>query len=108
MNHAADTADTQSISFRIIEAISRERGVEPTELDPLYHSINPDALDALFEDSPGGPGRRGPRVTFRFGEYRVTASDDGSVSVTTDMESRPATGDERTTTAGDTTNQRTD
>lgn len=34
------------ISIAVVTAIAAKRGVEPTELPPLYESIDPDALDA--------------------------------------------------------------
>lgn len=48
--------------------------------EPLYDSIDPDALDRLFEPHDRGL-RDGGRVTFSFAGHRVTVQGDGSVFV---------------------------
>jgi len=39
--------DTESASIAVMEALASVRHCEPTELDPLYSSVDPDALDRL-------------------------------------------------------------
>ncbi|WP_277542716.1 HalOD1 output domain-containing protein [Haloarcula laminariae] len=81
MSAMVDSAEPRPVSYRVVEAICREAGAAPAELDPLYDSIDPDALDALFATAPSGPDRIGLRVSFRFAGYRVTVSGDGSVDI---------------------------
>ncbi|WP_276250877.1 HalOD1 output domain-containing protein [Haloarcula rara] len=39
--------ETESASVAVMEALASVRHCEPTELDPLYCSVDPDALDRL-------------------------------------------------------------
>jgi hypothetical protein len=48
--------------------------------NPLYYSIDPDALDRLFEPH-GQRLRNSCRVSFEFAGYRVTVCGDGEVRV---------------------------
>lgn len=57
------------------------KGVEPTDLPPLYHAIDPDALDRLF--APGGPRMRG-EVSFEMAGCEVVVDGDGQVTATPD------------------------
>lgn len=49
-------------------------------LEPLYNTIDPDALDALFSSRTGTSTRSGT-VTFTHAGYEVTVSATGDVSV---------------------------
>lgn len=69
------TADTASNS--VIEAVARAEAVDPAKLPPLYDTIDPDALNSLFET----PCRTG-KVSFRYGGRDVTVTGDGDVVVT--------------------------
>jgi len=63
-------------STAVIEQIAESKGVESVELTPLYRAVDPDALDALFDDRPGG------HVKFMYEGLWVTASFiDGELSV---------------------------
>ena len=70
----------------IILAIAAVEGVEPTELDCLYDSIDPDALDTLM-DGPvviGDGGSIG--VEFQYSGYRVSVRNNGSIAILSDEE----------------------
>ncbi|WP_207588306.1 HalOD1 output domain-containing protein [Halomontanus rarus] len=53
----------------------------PPEYEPLYHVVDPAALDELFEPMHGGLSRRRGTVTFPFCGYTVTVSSDGDVTL---------------------------
>lgn len=60
----------------ILEEVASREGVDPLDLDePLYASVDPDALESLLAS--------GSDVTVRFSYagYDVTASGDGRVDV---------------------------
>ena len=65
-------------SYSVIEAVTQVTGTDPMELGPLYHAIDPDALDRLF-------GRSGDRsrpdsnghLAFRYEGCDVTVHADG-------------------------------
>lgn len=74
------TFDWESIhpSTAVPEAVARAKGMDPTDLEPLYKYVETDALDALF----GGRGGTGiQRVTFEFAEDRITVHKDGRVEI---------------------------
>ena len=58
------------MSQQVVEAVAALHGGGALELDPLYHSIDTDALDALY----GREEREGaePTITFRTNGYEVT------------------------------------
>lgn len=61
-------------SEAVVRAVSRLTGTDPLELDPLYHTIDPDALDGVFERSPGGDVEAD--VTLEFNDCTVTVTND--------------------------------
>ena len=68
------TSDSTA-SEAVLTAIAEREGVDELELrEPLYETIDPDALDALFRDGRG-------RVTFEYLGYLVTVDQDGEVEV---------------------------
>jgi hypothetical protein len=77
----------EPLSRTVVETLASVEGVSPTELDePLFSSVDPDALDSLFTGSDG-------RVTFVHDGYLVTVSSDGDVAVErVDRSSSAATG----------------
>lgn len=67
------------VSFRVVEAIADEEGVEPAALrPPLASVVDPTALDQLFEWSEG---HEDAMVRFHYPGYRVSVAGDGDVSV---------------------------
>lgn len=66
-----------SISLSVIEALAAETGTDPIELEPLYHTVDPEALDQLFQDDATGEAR----VTFEYGGRTVDVRSDGTIIV---------------------------
>lgn len=73
---------TQTPSMAVVAAVADARGVDPLALEPLANSIDPEALDRLFEDTYGGQPRMVGRVTFEVAGCEVTVTRAGGVSVT--------------------------
>lgn len=70
----------------VVEAVAEAEGVPSEELrpptyEPLHEAIDPDALDALFEDRADGRPRPGGTVTFPYCGYTVTVGADGAVTL---------------------------
>lgn len=64
------------LSTVVIETVSEQEGVDPTELrDPLFKTINSDALNSLFRDGNG-------KVVFEYHGYEVTVDSNGTAEVT--------------------------
>ncbi len=58
----------------VVMTISELEEVEPTDLPPLYPTID-DLLENLFEDPPAADAQA--QITFTYAEYRVTMHQDG-------------------------------
>ena len=58
-----------------------QRDTEPTELEPLYDCVDPDALDALFRPLPEDRPRSHGRLSFSFDEYEVAVHGHGEIIV---------------------------
>ena len=63
----------------VVNAVAETKGIDATELEPLYESIDTDALNELL-DSP----KSQIDVTFKYGEYLVEVTTDGEVTVEVD------------------------
>ncbi|ELZ14904.1 hypothetical protein C477_19217 [Haloterrigena salina JCM 13891] len=71
------------ISIAVVTAVAAERDVEPTELPPLYESIDPDALDALFEPTRTSGPRRG-RLEFTYDGHAIVVECGSDLEITID------------------------
>lgn len=80
--HLSTTTD---VSSTVVMAVADATDTSPFELPPLYDSIDPDALDELFQSSGDGRSRSGIHVTFTMAGCTVTVAD-GAVTVTVDSE----------------------
>jgi hypothetical protein len=65
-----------SVSMAVVRAVSSAADRPVLELPPLYEFIDPDALDALFDDH-----RTASRIEFRYAGFRVTVRADRTVAV---------------------------
>ena len=63
-------------SEAVPEAIRALTGTGLQELDPLHVTIDPEALNGLFEQPRTGTARRMGRVTFTYEGYGVTVFSD--------------------------------
>ena len=69
--------DVESASLAVMEALATIRHCEPTELEPLYHSVDPDALDRLVES-----GTDQLRVTMHIDGFEVVIIGDRRLEIT--------------------------
>lgn len=55
MNFSSDsTVQGRPVHEQVIYAVANANGVDPTDLHPLYDTIDPEALDDLFESGTEG------------------------------------------------------
>jgi hypothetical protein len=65
----------QTMSEAILTAVAEREGVDVYNLQtPLFDSIDPDALEALFRNSSG-------QVTFEYRDYLITVDTDRNVAL---------------------------
>lgn len=72
----------RSPSAAVALAVGAVTDTPPTELDPLFEAVDPDALDQLYETTRGGSGREFGRVSFRYNDCVVTVYATGTIEIT--------------------------
>lgn len=68
-------------SRRVVQAVAAAENVDPTDLQPLYDVVDPDALDALFRPTAAGRPRSSGSVRFRYAQHDVVVQEGGAVRV---------------------------
>lgn len=76
-----DVDADESVSAAVIRAVSAVEGRDPSSIRPLFEVVDPDALDALFAPRGDGTPRAGGRVSFVYGDSRVTVDNAEYVTV---------------------------
>ncbi|WP_161972972.1 HalOD1 output domain-containing protein [Halostella pelagica] len=67
------------VSTAVVSAVAAASDTDPLYMDPLYSTINPDALDTLGTPQRAADGDR--HITFEFHGYEVTVSSYGSLKI---------------------------
>ena len=70
----------ESPSHGVVRAISAVKGIDPTDVDPLYDSLDPNALDAIFSGTTEAR-ESDIHVSFRVGDLEIEVSGDRRVTV---------------------------
>lgn len=73
--HTFTWSQSEQPSSAVVVAIAEVIAEEPTDLDPLYTIIDPDALNRLF--GPARSPRLNGSVSFEYHGYQVTVKADG-------------------------------
>ena len=76
-----DALDSGSLSTTVVTAVAKASGEDPTDLPPLYESIDPDALDKLLGGGLGRSGSHDGYLTFTYADHSVTVHADGEIVV---------------------------
>lgn len=77
--HRYDWSETDP-SAAVVETIAVATNTVPTETDPLYDVIEPDALNTLFDPAWGHTPPE-LRVTFDYDDLLVTVAATGTITV---------------------------
>lgn len=80
ISHRYDWTDTDP-STAVVETLAVAINREPLNTDPLYESVDPDALNALFDPGAGGT-TPDLRVSFQYQDFLVAVSASGTISIT--------------------------
>lgn len=72
---------SESVSATVVSAVAELTGSDSASLEPLYHTIDPDALNALFESNRFGQDQSPSRVAFSYCGCDVVVSASGAVTV---------------------------
>lgn len=74
----------------VVESLAEETDKSAEQLDPLYNSLDPDALKMLLSDEKAGED---VRVTFTFASYGISLDGAGTVAITEPTDSGSSHGD---------------
>jgi hypothetical protein len=85
-----NTCSSGDVSQTVVMAVAEAKGVDPVELEPLYTSVDPDALNNVFRPTVGD-STSSMRFCFSVADCDVVVQGDGDVLVTPAAEN-----DERT------------
>lgn len=80
---SSSTTGITSTSYQVVNAVAEKSGKSASELEPLYYSINPDALNSIFS---GPDSQTIDQLQFAYSGYQITVNGDGSVNVATTEE----------------------
>lgn len=82
MKSGTGSGSGPSVAAEIVEQVASAKGVDHSDLPPLYETLDPAALDRLVA-SLHASDIDGPTVlAFRYAGYRVAIAPDGDVTVT--------------------------
>lgn len=70
------TVVTESLYIAILEQVAETKNVDVNNLEPLYHSVEPEALETLCDHGFKG------EFTFYYEGCEVTVSGEGEIQVT--------------------------
>lgn len=77
------TADSQTVTERVVQSVATYADTDPLDLPPLYHTIDPDALEANIES------RSDVEIQFQYAGHSVAVRSDGIVEVSDVTPSSP-------------------
>jgi hypothetical protein len=67
---------------QVLKRVADAENVEPSDLEePLFETIDGDALESLFQSLENGPTRQEGEVRFPYYGYEVVVSAEGDVDV---------------------------
>ncbi|MFH5797043.1 HalOD1 output domain-containing protein [Haladaptatus sp. CMAA 1911] len=77
-----ESGDYATVSDAVVDAVSTVASIDPLDMDPLYFSIDLDALERIVGPKLNGRRRSGRVVVeFEVDEYDIAVNSDGLISV---------------------------
>ena len=70
-----------SPSVAVISVVTKITGQSATDLRPLHHVVDPDALDRIVRHRPSGPSRNERLVEFSYERLTIQLSSRGVIEV---------------------------
>ncbi|WP_435178966.1 HalOD1 output domain-containing protein [Halorussus sp. AFM4] len=84
-----DWRSDESVSAAVVRGVAAVTDTAPTDLEPLFATLDPDALDQLYRSAAGDPGRGDCLVSFSYSDCAVTVAASGRITVRPDAEAGP-------------------
>lgn len=73
--HASNDGRTEAVSVAVVSTVAEHAATKPSELEPLYTVVDPDALESLFHHDVDG------YVSFPYNGYEVVVHSSGAIDV---------------------------
>lgn len=73
--------ESAPVSTRVIETVAKEKEKEPTELEPLYYTVDPEFLNEVFPATTDVADNSVHQFTFTYEHHVVNVTRDGAVDV---------------------------
>lgn len=86
-----DWGGDERVMATIVRAVAIVTNTPPSDFDPLFESIDPDALDQLFDGPSGDSAQDTSWVSFRFNDCTVQVSATGTIEITPDEDANRST-----------------
>lgn len=84
-----DWRDDESIPTAVIMGVAAITNTPPTDLDPMFETLDPDALDQLFHPSARGSSRDAGWVSFHLNGCAVRIYATEEIEITPDEDDTP-------------------
>lgn len=77
-----DTESSEALVTTVVQSVAALTGKTPVELDPLYATIDPDALQQVLDNSRSDSSKQeSVSVTFNFASCEITLYCDGTMRI---------------------------
>lgn len=86
-----DWQSDDRITETIVRAIAIVTNTPPTDFEPLYESIDPDALNQLFTRPNGDSPQNTSQVSFSYNDCTVQVDATGTIEITSAKNTNPIT-----------------
>ena len=79
--HRTGIRPDERTSEAVVQAVAAATAEDPTQIDPLYESINPDALNELFQFDASGRPQPDTAVQFDYAGFSVVVRETGIIEL---------------------------
>lgn len=86
-----DWQSHEPISAAVIRAVAIVTNTSPTDFDPLFEAVDPDALNRLFNGASGDSPSDTSWVSFQFNDCKVQVYATGAIEITPTDDVNPIT-----------------
>lgn len=86
-----DLRSDESVTVTVVRAVAIVTNTPPMDFDPMFETIDPDALNRLFNGPSGDSPQDSNWVSFRFNDCAVQVSASGTIEITPDEDANPIT-----------------
>lgn len=88
-----DPSDSEQLSSAIISAVSTVADRSPRDIDPLWETIDPEALERLLDHAAARGGAASFGLEFGVDEFDVVVTDGGEIVIYDDSDRESGTDD---------------